>query len=122
MVTIRRYPVPPDSYNPDGPLNDLMRSQLDHFVHVAKLLPQQLQVTVPVPSGDDAAAANRFVAAVTEQLMSVKKPLPRLVRKRATRSRTPGLALAASAETPKSPRPAPKKKTGAKSKTKGESK
>jgi hypothetical protein len=117
MVTIRRYPVPLDSYNPNGPLNDLMRSQLEHFAHIADRLPPHLQVKVPVPSADDTVAAHQFIAAVTEQLMSVKKSPLLLVKKRAARTRTPGLAIAASAETPKSPRSGPKKKTGSESKT-----
>ncbi|MGA2350596.1 MAG: hypothetical protein ABSF70_09215 [Terracidiphilus sp.] len=122
MVTIRRYPVPADSYNPNGPLNDLMRSQLEHFVEVAKRLPPQLQVNVPVPSADDAPAASRFIAAVTQQLMSVKKSPIRLVKKPAAKTQTPGLAIAASAEPSKSPRTGPKKKTSSKSKTRSQSK
>lgn len=117
MVTIRRYPVPPDSYNPNAPLNDLMLSQLEHFVHVAKRLPPQSQVKVPVPSADDAAAAHRFIAAVTEQLMSLKKSPLRLVRKRAARTQSPGLSIAASAETSTPLRSGPKKKRGSDSKT-----
>jgi hypothetical protein len=118
MVTIRRYPVPLDSYNPNGPLNDLMRSQLEHFAHVADRLPPELQVKEPVPSADDAHSAHQFIAAVTEQLMSVKKSPPRLlVKKRASRTQTSNLAIAASAETPKSHRSGPKKKTGSKSRT-----
>ena len=122
MVTIRRYPVPLDSYNPNGLLNDLMRSQLEHFVHAARRLPPQLQVKMPVPSADDAAAAHRFIAAVTEQFMSVKKSPLKLVKKRAAKAQTPGLAIAASAETPISPRSGIKKKTGSKSKKRSQGK
>ena len=117
MATIRRYPVPLDSYNPNAPLNDLMLSQLEHFIEVAKRLPPQLQVKMPIPSANDAVAANRFIAAVTEQLMSVKQSPLRLVKKRAARTSTPGIALAAEAESPVSPGSRRKKKTGSEPKT-----
>jgi len=80
---------------PNGPLNDLMRSQLEHFAHIADRLPPHLQVKVPVPSADDTVAAHQFIAAVTEQLMSVKKSPPRLlVKKRASRTQTSRLSAA----------------------------
>lgn len=122
MVTIRRYPVPLDSYNPNGPLNDLMRSQLEHFAHVADRLPPELRVKLPVPSADDTAAAHRFIASVTEQLMSVKKLPLKLVKRRAARTQAPGLAIAASAETSVSHRSGTKKKTGWKSKKRSQGK
>jgi hypothetical protein len=96
MATIRRYPVPPDSYNPEGPLNDLVREQLAHFTDVAERLRPRLQM--PVPTGEDVAAANRFIAAVTERLMSMKQSHLKLVKKRARKSLSPGIAIAAQAK------------------------
>jgi len=104
MATIRRYPVPSDSFRADAPLNDLLLKQLEHFVEVAKSLPAELRVDMPVPSPQDSAAAEHYIAAVTERLMSRKRP-PLAVVSRSPRRRTkPGISIAAVAETPKSPR------------------
>jgi hypothetical protein len=112
MATIRRHPVPLDSYAPNRPLNDLLREQLAHFIHVEERLPPSQRVKMPIPAADDADAANRFIAAVTEQLMSIKRSPPlRLIRRRTPQPPSPGITIAAKAATPKSPRAATKKKS-----------
>ena len=61
MVTIRRHPVPTDSYDPKRPLNDLLVAQLEHFKHVAKNLPSDLRNTVPAePSLEDGVLTLRI--------------------------------------------------------------
>lgn len=82
MATIHRHPVPPESYEPDRPLNDLGRDQLKHFIHVAQRLPPELRVDLPIPSPEDGLASSRFIGAVTEKLMSRKRAPLRLVSKR----------------------------------------
>jgi hypothetical protein len=106
MVTIRRHPVPADSYHPDRPLNDLVRHQFDHFVEVAKKHPAILKMNLPVPPPDDVAAVSQFMAVVTGQLMSLKKQPLKLVSKRRKKPQTtaPTVALAAAAEPPTSPK------------------
>lgn len=100
MATIRRHPVPPDSFRPEAPLNDLLHKQLEHFIHAAERLPVELRVELPAPSPDDSAGAARFIAAVTERLMSRKRP-PLTVVNRSRRIRTkPGISIAAAAEMP----------------------
>lgn len=74
MATIRRHTVPADSFQPDAPINDLGREQLKHFIHVAERLPLNLRVDLPIPSPEDSVAVGRFIAAVTERLMSRKRP------------------------------------------------
>lgn len=121
MVTIRRHPVPLDSYNPDRPLNDLLKNQFRHFVHVEERLPPELRVNMPVPSSDDVPAVNRFIAAVTTQLMNIKRSPPlRLVPRSARKSLTPAISLAAQAEPATPPRTA-KKKTASARRTKSSS-
>ncbi len=117
MATIRRHPVPPDSYDPNRPLNDLNREQLAHFVEVAQRLPPSLRVPMPIPSPDDAAGANNFIAVVTDRLMSVKRSPLKLVRKDKRKSPAPQIAIAAQAETPVSPPSKPKRTTRSKSKS-----
>jgi hypothetical protein len=104
MATIRRHPVPSDSFRADAPLNDLLLKQLEHFVEVAKRLPAELRVDMPVPLPQDSAAAERYIAAVTERLISRKRPPLTVVRRSRRRRTTPGISIAAIAETPKSPR------------------
>jgi hypothetical protein len=72
LATIKRHPVPQDSYNPDRPLNDLGRDQLKHFAHVEHHLPPKHRVGMPVPSPEDGPAATRFIAAVTAKLMEMR--------------------------------------------------
>ncbi len=79
MATIRRHLIPPSSYAPDLSLNNFLREQLVHFIHVEERLPPGQRVKLAIPSPDDAAAAIRFIAAVTEQLMSLKKALRKRV-------------------------------------------
>jgi hypothetical protein len=98
MATIRRHPVPPDSFRPDAPLNDLGREQLKHFVHVAERLPPELRVDMPIPSPEDGHAANRFIAAVTDRLLSRKPPALKVVAKRRRKPASTGISIAAGAE------------------------
>jgi hypothetical protein len=98
MATIRRHPVPPDSFHPDAPLNDLGREQLKHFVHVAERLPPELRVDMPIPSPEDGHAAHRFIAAVTDRLLSRKPPALKVVAKRRRKPASTGISIAAGAE------------------------
>jgi hypothetical protein len=108
MVTIRRHPVPTDSYDPKRPLNDLLVAQLEHFKHIAKSLPSDVRNTVPAePSIEDREAVDRFIAAITGIHASRKKAAPRLVAKPVRRKQPVTLALAAAAEeTPTKNKPA----------------
>jgi hypothetical protein len=99
MVTIRRHPVPTDSYDPKRPLNDLLVAQLEHFKHIAKSFPSDVRNTVPAePSIEDREGVDRFIAAVTGIHMSRKKATPRLVAKPVRRKQPVTLSLAAAAE------------------------
>jgi glycine cleavage system protein P-like pyridoxal-binding family len=99
MVTIRRYPVPTDSYDPKRPLNDLLVAQFEHFKHIAKSLPPDVRNTVPAePSIEDREGVDRFIAAVTGIHVSRKKATPRLVAKPPRRKQPVTLDLAAAAE------------------------
>ena len=83
MVTIRRHPVPTDSYDPKRPLNDLLVAQLEHFKHIAKSLPSEVRSTVPAePSLEDREGVDRFITAITGIHVSRKKaaPPPQAVR------------------------------------------
>ena len=100
MATIRRHPVPSDSFRTDAPLNDLLLKQLEHFVHVAERLPAEMRPDMPVPSPQDSAATARYIAAVTKRLMS-RKRLPLTIVSKPRRKRTTrGISIAAAAETP----------------------
>jgi hypothetical protein len=104
MATIRRHPVPVESYQPDRPLNDLGRDQFEHFKHAASRLPADVRAALPpTPSPEDGMAASRFIAAVTEVLIARKQQPLRIVRKRGRDTPQPGLALAAATETPVPP-------------------
>jgi hypothetical protein len=116
MATIRRHPVPPDSFQPDAPLNDLGREQLKHFVHVAERLPPELRVDMPIPSPEDGHAANRFIAAVTERLLSRKPPALKIVAKRRRKPASTGISMAAGAEEVHSQRAKSKSKSKSESK------
>jgi hypothetical protein len=106
MATIRRYPVPADSFVPDRPLNDLLQAQLEHFRKVELRLPRQVQPTLhpdmPPPSSKDAPASNRYIATMTNLIRErarnpAAKPAPVLVAKTARPPRIKsGLAIAAS--------------------------
>lgn len=98
MATIRRHPVPTDSFRPDGPLNDLGRKQLEHFIHVAERLPTDLRVDLPIPSPEDGRAAGNFIAAVTERLMSRKRAPLMVVGKRRRKQPSTSITLAAAAD------------------------
>jgi hypothetical protein len=75
MATIQRHPVPPESYEPDRPLNDLGRDQFALFTHVAERLPAEVRATQPpVPSPEDGMAASRFIAAITQYFLAQKQP------------------------------------------------
>jgi hypothetical protein len=118
MATIRRHPVPPDSFQPDAPLNDLGRKQLEHFIHAAERLPPELRVDMPIPSPEDTPAANRFIAAVTERLMSRKAPALKLVAKHRRKPASSGISIAAGAEEVHPHRAKKKSKSESKSKSK----
>ena len=109
MTTIRRHPVPTDSYDPKRPLNDLLVAQLEHFKHIAAQLPAELAAGVPPPPPiEDTDSVSKFIAAITKAHVSRKKALPIVISRR-TRQQLPGtLALAASAES-KPPSAKPKK-------------
>jgi len=98
MPTIRRHPVPTDSYDPNRPLNDLLVAQFEHFKHIATKLPPELAAGVPAaPAAEDREAVGRFIAAITKAHVSRKKELPRLVKP--VRRMQPGtVALAAAAK------------------------
>jgi hypothetical protein len=99
MATIRRHPVPTDSYDPKRPLNDLLVAQLDHFKHIAKNLPSDVRNTVPAePSIEDREGVDLFIAAVTGIHVSRKKATLRLVTKPPRRKQPVTLDLAAAAE------------------------
>jgi hypothetical protein len=101
MVTIRRHPVPNDSYDPKRPLNDLLVAQLEHFKHIAKSLLSDFRNTVPAePSIEDREGVDRFIAAVTGVHVSRKRAAPRLVAKPPRRKQPVTLNLAAEAEEP----------------------
>lgn len=115
MATIRRHPVPADSFQPDAPLNDLGREQLKHFIHVAERLPLKLRVDLPpIPSPEDSLAVGRFIAAVTERLMSGKPPALKLVSKRPRKPASTGISIAAGAEEVLPPRAKSKGKSKSK--------
>lgn len=114
MVTIRRHPVPTDSYDPNRPLNDLLVAQFDHFKHIAEALPPEVRSAIPAtPSPDDREAVDRFVAAITGYHVSCKIEKLRLVKP--ARRRQPGTleTVAATAEKSKSA-----KRSGTKTRTK----
>jgi hypothetical protein len=122
MATIRRHPLPPDSFQPDAPLNDLGREQLNHFIHVAERLPPELRVDMPIPSPEDGHAANRFIAAVTERLMSRKPPALKVVAKRHRKPASSGISIAAGAEEAHPQRAKSKSTSTSTSKSKSKSK
>jgi hypothetical protein len=115
MATIRRHPVPSDSYQPDRPLNDLVRSQFEHFREVAGKHPEVLKMNLQVPSHDDVAGVSQFMAAVTGQLMSLKTQPLKLVSKRRNKPQatapTVGLAAVTEPPTASKVRSKPKKTT-----------
>ncbi len=122
MATIRRYPVPADSFVPDRPLNDLLQAQLEHFRKIEQRLPRHVQPTLhpdmPPPSPKDAPASNRYIATMTNLIreraqIPAAKPAPVLISK-GTRPRIKsGLAIAASASDSHSRKPAASKKKNA---------
>lgn len=107
MATVRRHPVPADSYQPNKQLNDLVREQLNHFIHVAERLPANVRAELPpVPSREDELGASTFIAEVTRHLLSRKRAPLRVSRKKARKAPLQGVSLAAaveSASTDKSP-------------------
>lgn len=99
MATIRRHPVPADSYDPKRPLNDLLVAQLEHFKHSARQLPPEILTAVPAePSHEDREGVDRFIAAVTAVHLRRKKAGPRLVADSRRRRQSVTLDLAASSE------------------------
>jgi hypothetical protein len=121
MATIRKHPVPTDSYDSKRPLNDLLVAQLEHFKHIAKRIPPEAQSAVPAePANDDCEGVDRFIAAVTRVHIGRKKEKPRLVARPVRRKQPATLDIAAVAEEkPKSNKPVKAKSQGKpKSKTK----
>ncbi len=118
MATVKRHPVPQDSYQPDRPLNDLMVAQLMHFIEAAKKLPAELRAGLVEPSPEDAAASSRYIAEVTAALLSQRRPAITLVSSRprrvAPRPTAGGLALAAAAAPKKAAKKAAAKKKAVK--------
>jgi hypothetical protein len=117
MATIRRYPVPADSFVPDRPLNDLLQAQLEHFRKVEQRLPRHVQPTLhpdmPPPSPKDAPASNHYIATMTSLIREraqnpAARPAPLLVAKAARPGIKSGLAIAASES--RSRKPSAKKK------------
>jgi hypothetical protein len=122
MATIRRYPVPADSFVPNRPLNDLLQAQLEHFREIEKRLPRHTQPTLnpdmPPPSPKDALSSNRYVATMTTLIHQrarklPAKPSPVLVTKAARPPKPTGLAIAASASDPHPQKPAARTARGA---------
>jgi hypothetical protein len=119
MATIRRHPVPVDSYDPKRPLNDLLVAQFEHFKHIAKGLTPELRNTVPAePSIDDREGVDRFIAAITGVHVRRKIGKPRLVAQPARRRQPVTLALAASAQVTSTKSKTAKSKSQSKSKSK----
>jgi hypothetical protein len=119
MATIRRYPVPADSFVPDRPLNDLLQAQLEHFRKVEHRLPRRVQPTLhpdmPPPSPKDAAASNHYIATMTNLIREraqnpAAKPLLVTKAARPPRIMPAGLAIAASESHPQKSAAAKKKK------------
>jgi hypothetical protein len=115
MATIRRYPVPADSFDPNRPLNDLLQAQLEHFREVEKRLPRQIQPTLhpdmPPPSYKDAHASNHYVATMTTLIRqragnTSAKPAPVLVPKPTRSTQPAGIDIAASAPSKSAAKPA----------------
>lgn len=108
MATIRRHPVPADSYDPKRPLNDLLVAQLEHFKHIAKSLAPEIRSTAPAePELDDREGVDRFIATITSIHLSRKREKPRLVARRVRRKQPVTLDIAASGEeTPAKTKPA----------------
>lgn len=105
-----RVPAPPNkAFNKHRRVSDLIRKQVCHFKHLEQKLPEHLRNTLPqhhIVTEDDAA---RYIAQMTALLLSKASPpaqasiTPVAPRKRADRTKSPGLAIAAAAE--------PKRKT-----------
>jgi hypothetical protein len=99
MATIRRHPVPAESYEPNRPLNDLGRDQLKHFIHAASRLPTGQRADLPPePSAEDGLEAGKFIAAVTTKLLRIRRSPLQLVKKKSGNAPTAGMSLAAAAE------------------------
>lgn len=99
MATIRKHPVPTDSYDPKRPLNDQLVAQLELFKHIAKNLSSDLRNTVPAePSIEDREGVDRFIKAITGVHVSRKKTKPQPVAKPVRRKQPLTLKLAAGAE------------------------
>ena len=133
MATIRRHPVPADSFAPNRPLNDLLQAQLEHFREIEKRLPRPVQPTLnpdmPPASHKDPHASNRYIATMTTLLREragdrAAKRSPILVMKAGAHSpQSAGLAIAASDPSPASPELAAKPtKAAAKNKNAGTNK
>ena len=99
-----RVPAPPKSaFNKHRRVSDLIRKQVNHFKHLEHKLPEHLRSTIPqhhIATEDDAA---RYIAPMTELLLShslaAPQPSPAVntaLKKAPTRA-SPALSLAAAA-------------------------
>jgi hypothetical protein len=98
-------PAPPkQAFNKHRRVSDLIRKQVVHFKHIEQKLPEHLRAALPqhhVVTEEDAA---RYIAPMTELLMSLnslaQQPSVTPIRKskQPSRTKSSGLSLAASAE------------------------
>ena len=125
MATIHRHPIPPSSFAPDKPLNDLLVAQMQHFQHIEKRLPRRIQPSLQSehapPSPQDSASSSRYIAAMTNLIRqrAVKQPSqnepsqtsPQLVPKPSRPRRPIGIPTAPSATETTPPAPPKQNKT-----------
>ena len=117
-----RVPAPPkEAFNKHRRVSDLIRKQVHHFKHLEQKLPEHVREQIPqhhVVTEDDAA---RYIAAMTQVLLSGEGQAHEARAKTAIVRRTPakaasgGLSLAAATETAgksRSRSSKPKKKVG----------
>ena len=112
MATIL-VPAPPASaFNKNRPVSDLLRGQLRHFHHVEASLPLALRSNMGPRDVLTENGAARYIAHITNALESIKQvPAPIPIRRRPA---APPIAIAAAAESPKTPRKTRAAKTAAK--------
>ena len=98
-------PAPPkQAFNKNRCVSDLIRKQVVHFKHIEHKLPEHLRATIPqhpIVTEDDAA---RYIAPMTELLLSLNSAdqpstvTPIRKSKQPSRTKSSGLSLAASGE------------------------
>ena len=134
-----RVPAPPkQAFNKHRRVSDLIRKQVHHFKHLEQKLPENVREQIPqhhVVTEDDAA---KYIAAMTEVLLSGElkppqtKPATAILRRSPTKTaivrRTPakasagGLTLAAAADKRGKPRAGSSNKKAVKRSGKGKKK